>query len=655
MAAPADPVLGRGRSIRAKARTASRRQLYVRDFAGIRQADIPTKGEGLGYIVAVVGTVIAVGARWGLLQALGDLPLYITFNPVVFVTAIIGGTRPGILATILCALATYLFFIEPVPGRLLPTIVAMAFFVLVNIGVSLLGGKLRSQSEVLRQREEWFRTMADAIPQLTWTARPDGSIFWFNRRLLEYTGATQEQLEGWGWKSVHHPEALPRVLERLDHSLATGEPFEMEQALRGADGRFRAFLTRALPLKDSDGKVVFWFGTCTDITELREGERALRRQAHMIDLSPTATLVRRPDGTITFWSDGAERLYGWTRAEALGRNAGDLLRTEASEPIENIIAKLQTGGIWKGELRQYTRDGRRVIVESHWLAELNDKAKLEEVLESNIEITERKRLQEHLQEEVDARTAEVREAMADLEHMSYSMIHDMRAPLRAMESFAYILKAECPDCQHPPGSDYLESIRGSAIRLDSFITGALNYNQLLRQNVRLTSVNVRELLRGIIDTYPNLHPRVADVIVDIRDVSVVGNESLLTQIFGNLLDNAVKFTSLGTRPCVHVWAEEVRAAGTGEDHGPAIRIWIEDNGIGIPEELQEKIFGMFQRMHSPRQYPGTGVGLTIVKKAVERMNGQVGLQSEPGKGSKFWIELPNARRREPVNEPVPSI
>jgi PAS domain S-box-containing protein len=144
--------------------------------------------------------------------------------------------------------------------------------------------------EALRESEEKFRTLADNIPALAWMARPDGHIVWYNRRWFEYTGTTPELQEGWGWQSVHDPDVLPRVLERWQESLATGEPFEMVFPLRGADGMFRPFLTRVLPLRDAAGRVVRWFGTNTDITEQRTAEDALRKaNARMDEFLHTAT------------------------------------------------------------------------------------------------------------------------------------------------------------------------------------------------------------------------------------------------------------------------------------------------------------------------------------------------------------------------------
>ena len=137
--------------------------------------------------------------------------------------------------------------------------------------------------DALRESEERFRTMADFIPQLAWVARPDGYILWYNRQWHEYTGTTAEQMEGWGWQSVHDPAVLPSVLERWKASIATGEPFDMEFPLRGADGRYRPFLTRATPMRNSEGRLIQWFGTNTEITSRKQMEEALAAANHAKD------------------------------------------------------------------------------------------------------------------------------------------------------------------------------------------------------------------------------------------------------------------------------------------------------------------------------------------------------------------------------------
>jgi signal transduction histidine kinase len=238
------------------------------------------------------------------------------------------------------------------------------------------------------------------------------------------------------------------------------------------------------------------------------------------------------------------------------------------------------------------------------------------------------------------------------------MVHDMRAPLRAMQSFAGLMQQDCADSLRPPALDYLNRISKASDRLDRLITDALNYNKVVRENLPVEPVDLGRLLRGMVQTYPNLHPPAADITIELTDLVVLGNPSLLTQCFGNLLDNAVKFVAPGVHPRVRVWAEAVKSPQSiarppepavanfeiknqkSKIENPAVRIWVEDNGIGIPKEAQARMFKMFQRMHRENEYPGTGIGLTIVKKAVERMGGQICLDSEPGKGSRFCVELP---------------
>ena len=240
----------------------------------------------------------------------------------------------------------------------------------------------------------------------------------------------------------------------------------------------------------------------------------------------------------------------------------------------------------------------------------------------------------NLEREVQERTARLRETLAELEGFSYSLIHDMRAPLRAMQSYATFIEEESSDRLAPEALDYLRKIRVASNRMDHLILDSLNYSKLLREELPLTPLNLASLLQSLVETYPNLNASEADIRLDLGDIIVCGNEAALTQVFSNLLGNAVKFVTPGVRPRVRVWAEQ-REAGQ-------VLIWIEDNGIGIPRHAQEKMFGMFERMHRADEYPGTGIGLAIVRKSVERIGGRVCVDSEPGKGSRFCVQLPLA-------------
>lgn len=403
----------------------------------------------------------------------------------------------------------------------------------------------RKQAEQgLRESERQFRALADSIPNLAWWANADGYITWYNRRWYEYTGTTPAQMEGWGWQTVHDPQMLPEVLERWKASIATGEPFDMEFPLRGADGSFRWFLTRVIPLRDESGQVMRWFGTNTDVSEAREVREVLAR----------------------------------SKAE-----------------LEQIVAE---------------------------------------------------------------RTAQLKELVGELEHFSYSITHDMRAPLRAMRGFAEMVSESCSACSQEEQKAYLRRIMVSADRMDALIRDALNYSQAVRQELPLEAVDTATLLRGMLDSYPELQQANAVIELDRELPVVVGNKAGLTQCFSNLLGNAIKFVQPGQRPEIRVWAEPVHhqpnsQLPTLDDHQPStlnhqrMRIWVEDKGIGISKAMLPRVFDMFSR--GQKNYEGTGIGLALVRKVVHRMGGTVGVQSEEGKGSRFWLELKRGESLTPAS------
>jgi PAS domain S-box-containing protein len=586
-------------------------------------------------------------------RTVGDLPPYLTFYPAVLAAAVVGGTGPGVLATLLSVLASDLLFIEPVGSLKIGTTaqtVGMGLFFAINLGITVLADRFRMKSEASRQSEERFRTMADAMSQLAWIARADGHIFWFNRRTYEYTGATPEQLEGWAWQSLVDPQALPRVLDRWRRSIAAGEPYDMEFPLRGADGRFRPFLTRIMPLKDNEGRVALWFGTNTDVSDQHQAREALRQSEDrfraLIEQAPIPIGIARNEFVLYVNQKFLETFGSRNAEDYVGRPILEHWAPESQALIAQCIRERSLGSraLATFEAVAQRKDGSRFP--AHFVTTLADLSDGPATLAFITDITERKRLQDHLEEVVQERTAKLHDALGELEHMSYSMVHDMRAPLRAMQSFASMLQEECAACQQPPARDYLQRIRDSSNRLDRLITDALSYNKVVRENLPLTPVPLAELLRGMVKSYPNLHPPAVDITIDLAELVVLGNESLLTQCFGNLLDNAVKFVAPGVHPRVRVWAKsstlnspssEAQPAKEGQ---PSTLIFVEDNGIGIPKDAQEKIFRMFQRMHHESEYPGTGIGLAIARKAVERMGGRICLDSEPGKGSRFCVELP---------------
>lgn len=235
-----------------------------------------------------------------------------------------------------------------------------------------------------------------------------------------------------------------------------------------------------------------------------------------------------------------------------------------------------------------------------------------------------------LEKAVVERTAKLNETVQELEAFSYSIAHDMRAPLRAMRGFSKILDDEYNHCLDDVAKDYLQRIGTSADRLDLLIQDVLNYSHIVRSDIRLSPVNTDTLVRDIIESYPNLQPAHIDIETPLPVVKA--NPAALTQVFSNLLGNAVKFVAPNVEPQVKIRADSLA-------QGSAVRLSIKDNGIGIAKESQQRIFQMFQRLNRAELFEGTGIGLTIVRKAVERMGGKIGVESDLGKGSCFWVEL----------------
>jgi signal transduction histidine kinase len=270
---------------------------------------------------------------------------------------------------------------------------------------------------------------------------------------------------------------------------------------------------------------------------------------------------------------------------------------------------------------------------------------------------------EELERRVAARTAQLAEMVSNLEDFSHSVTHDLRAPLRAMRAFAQFLCEECAACTSTAAHDYAQRIITAAARMDKLIVDVLHYSRAARGELSLAPVNVSRLLRGIIESYPAFHSPQVEIRIEEPLPQVLGNEALLTQCFSNLLDNAVKFVTPGVAPRIRVRAEargvqspKSKVQGPSVDNAsgnadqpsrldfghrtsafPFVRLWFEDNGIGIPAEAHERIFQLFQRLD--QSYEGTGVGLAIVRKGAEKMGGRAGVESAPGQGSRFWLDL----------------
>lgn len=264
--------------------------------------------------------------------------------------------------------------------------------------------------------------------------------------------------------------------------------------------------------------------------------------------------------------------------------------------------------------------------------ELREKRRTESEL-----LTAQTQLQAHaalLEQRVQERTQSLREAITQMEEFSYTVSHDLRAPLRAMNTYAQALVEDYGPQLDDTARHYLERIQRSSQRMEKLTHDVLTYSRLARADVTLAPVDLDALLRDMIYQYAEFQPPHAEIKVKRPLHDVLGHEVSLGQCIANLLTNAVKFVAPDVKPKIRIHTELT---------GDAVRLWIVDNGIGIDPQYQARLFQVFERLHDRQHYEGTGIGLAIVRKAVDKMGGRCGVESDGSNGSRFWIELQHAR------------
>ena len=358
--------------------------------------------------------------------------------------------------------------------------------------------ELKQSEAALRESEERFRTLANNISQLAWMADSSGWIFWYNKRWFDYTGTTLEEMEGWGWRKVHHPDHVDRVVEKISQCFETGEFWEDTFPLRGKDGNYRWFLSRAVPIRDDDGRVVRWFGTNTDVTEELETQRELER-----------------------------------------RNA---------------------------ELQQF----------------------------------------------------------------AYVASHDLQEPLRMVTAYLELVESKYSAGLDERGRQYLRYAVEGGHRAKGLISDLLAYTKVESSPGERDRVNMSEALSTVL---LSLEPQIQEeeaIITHDPLPYIVANRGQIELVLQNLISNAIKFYG-GDAPRVHISVEK----------GPNEWLFsVHDNGIGISPEYHDKLFILFQRLHTREEYKGTGMGLAIAKKIVERHGGRIWVESTPGRGSTFHFTIP---------------
>ena len=477
--------------------------------------------------------------------------------------------------------------------------------------------KLRTAEVALRDSEQQFRNLANAIPQLCWMANADGWIFWYNQRWYQYTGTTPEQMEGWGWQSVHDPEALPKVMERWKASLVREEPFDMIFPLRGADGVFRPFLTRIVPIKDAEGKVVRWFGTNTDVTDLRNAQEALRaseeRWATTLRSIGDAVISTCARGKIIFMNEVAEKLTGWPLCEAQGRDldevfniVNEVTRSKPENPVAKVIHMGQVVGL-ANHTALISRNGTELPIEDSGAPIRDNQGQVTGVVLVFHDVSEKRKVEKALRDS---------ERLATTGRLASTLAHEIHNPLDTVGSLLYLID-RAPDVPETV-RQHISMASGELDRVTQMTRHMLSFQ---REAKKPGPIKIGEVLDNVIALYERKIESAAIKVekqVDF-DGEFIGLPGEMRQVFANLIGNAIEAIGKNGKIRLHAYASTDWRRGRR-----GLRVTVADNGPGIPADVRGKIFEPF---FTTKGESGTGLGLWITSGIVEKNDGMLRLRT----------------------------
>lgn len=559
----------------------------------------------------------------------------------------------------------------------------------------------RSLEEAQRQILHRLETVANASPALFWTADEEMRYDWVNRRWLSFTGLQTADVLGMNWIQGIHPQDQQRYLAVCHHAYAVRKPFSSEFRRLNRDGQYRWMLDQGMPRYDADGQFIGFIGASMDIDEQKRLEQEQERlNQFVVLLFRLATRfinlpLPRIDEEINdaLGEIGAfvhaDRAYVFTYDFAMHRGSNthewcapgiaaqkeqlqhlslDLIPDWASTHSRgNMLYVKDVQQLPAGALRSTLepQDIRSLITlplmgsngclgfvgfdsvvqvheydeEETNLLELFAQM-LVNVYERNYAETRLNRFAAELEarvqertEQLDASVKRLSRANTELETFTYSVSHDLKTPLRSMEGFSTLLLEEHGPSLPADAQAHLQRIQRSARHMSQLIKDLLDYSRLEKTQQVLQNLNLAHVVsQALALQHDMLQERRAQISVDVPTrLAVRASSEGMAMVLRNLIDNAVKFTKSGELPALHIQAQ---------DQGQQVRLTVTDQGQGFDMKHHDRIFALFQRLHRPDQIAGTGIGLAMVHKAVERMEGRIWAESAPGQGASFHMELP---------------
>lgn len=504
----------------------------------------------------------------------------------------------------------------------------------------------KEQEKALYESELRYKAISQTAFDYVYAFRveADGQLVreWDTEAFQRITGYTNQEIdERGGMLSIVHPDDLP-IAQNRQKQLLSGNSDISEFRIIDKSGNIHWLRDYGRPEWDTTKQqVIRIYGAEQEVTEKKEAEEQLKYQADLLRKVSDAIISTDANFCIQTWNKAAELLYGWTEQEVVGRSLNIIVPTEyLSEERLQVLDKFFRNGYWQGEVVQIHKDGSKRFIQSS-VTRLNDsKGDMIGGVAINRDITERKRAEEEirqlnaeLEQRVIQRTGELEAANRELEAFSYSISHDLRAPLRSIIGFSQAVMEEFAAQLPPEGHHFLRLVQQSARHMTALIDGLLNFSRLSRQPLHKKVIQMYPMVQDVLQEL-RAQQGERPFLIHLAELPLChGDPVLLRQVWSNLLSNALKFTQ-GNQETV------IKIASFIDKTGETVYS-LQDNGAGFDMRYSDKLFGVFQRLHRTEEFEGTGVGLAIVQRIIQRHGGRIWAEAAVNQGATFYFTIPS--------------